>query len=85
MGVLKYSVDWSGRVIRKGKRGHIDDDTPIILERLGIDSNEWLKTMPWNNRFYRAVGKLVSQKAYAENSGKRWVHGVSASSCLYST
>ena len=76
-------VDWSGRVIRKGKRGHIDGDTPVILERLGIDSNEWLKTMHWNNRFYRAVGKLVSLKTYAENSGKRWVHGVSVSSCLY--
>ncbi len=76
-------VDWSGRVIRKGKRGCIAEDVPPILERLGIDPNEWLATMSRGNSFRRAVGKLLSLKVYAESCGKHWVHGITASSCLY--
>ena len=56
-------VDWSGRIIRPNKRGHISQDVPPILDRLGIDPDEWLKTMAWNNRFYRAVGRLQSMRA----------------------
>ncbi len=76
-------VDWSGRIIRKGKLGRITEDAPPILERLGIDSNEWLATMCRGNPFHRAVGKLLSLKVYAESRGKHWVHGFAASSCLY--
>ena len=76
-------VDWTGRVVRKDKRGSISVDTPPILERLRIDPDEWLKTMSWNNRFRRAVGKLASLKAYAAETGKKWVHGVSCSQSLY--
>lgn len=76
-------VDWSGRIIRKGKHGRITEDAPPILERLGIDPNEWLATMSRGNSFRRAVGKLLSLKAYAESCGKRWVHGLAVSSCLY--
>ena len=32
-------VDWSGRIIRKGKHGRIAEGVPPILERLGIDPN----------------------------------------------
>ncbi len=76
-------VDWTGRVIRKDKRGSIPADTPPILERIGIDPDEWLKTMRWNNRFRRAVGKLASLKAYARNTGRHWVQGVGSSSLLF--
>jgi len=76
-------VDWSGRIIREGKRGCIDGDVPPILERLGINPNEWLATMSRGNAFRRAIGKLVSLKVYAERLGKHWVHGITASNCLY--
>ncbi|WP_422469106.1 hypothetical protein [Endozoicomonas sp. ALC013] len=76
-------VDWSGRIIRKGKRGRITGNAPPILERLGIDPNEWLETMRWHNRFHCAVGRLPSLKAYAESTGKCWVHGMSVSGDLY--
>nr|MDT0250702.1 transposase [Endozoicomonas sp.] len=59
-------VDWSGRILKAGKRGAIPADTPPILTRLGIDEEEWLKTIDWNNRFRRAVGKLAAMKAFAE-------------------
>ena len=83
LGSYLELVDWTGRIVRQDKRGSISAGIPPILERLRIDSDEWLKTMCWNNRFRRAVGKLASLKAYAEQVGKQWLHGVSSSQSLY--
>ncbi len=77
-------VDWTGRIIRSDKRGHIMHDAPPILERLGIDSDEWLKTIGWNNQFRRAVGRLKSMRAYAEKTGQQWVQGLTACSRVFS-
>ncbi|MCP4322992.1 MAG: hypothetical protein GY787_14335, partial [Alteromonadales bacterium] len=30
-------VDWSGRIIREGKRGAISGQTPVLLSTLGLD------------------------------------------------
>ena len=76
-------VDWTGRIVRSDKKGSILADIPPILERLKIDPDEWLKTMCWNNRFRRAVGKLASLKAYAARVGRQWIHGLSCSQSLY--
>ena len=83
LGSYLELVDWTGRIVRQDKRGSISDGIPPILERLRIDPDEWLKTMCWNNRFRRAMGKLASLKAYAAQVGRRWVHGVSSSQSLY--
>ncbi|WP_263079117.1 transposase [Endozoicomonas sp. Mp262] len=76
-------VDWSGRVVRADKRGAIADDIPPILSRLGIDSNEWINTMRWNNRFYQAVGRLQAMKAHALKTGRNWLRGLTACCRLY--
>jgi hypothetical protein len=34
-------VDWTGRIIRSDKRGHIDNALPPILARLEISSEQW--------------------------------------------
>jgi len=34
-------VDWTGRIIRSDKRGHIDNALPPILERLQITADQW--------------------------------------------
>jgi hypothetical protein len=34
-------VDWTGRILRKDKRGVIDTEQPPILERLGISLEQW--------------------------------------------
>ncbi|MDH3762928.1 MAG: transposase [Gammaproteobacteria bacterium] len=34
-------VDWTGRIIRKDKRGFIDTDLPPILKRLDISPDRW--------------------------------------------
>ena len=76
-------VDWTGRIVRKDKRGSIPTNIPPILVRMKIDPGEWLKTMSWNNRFRRAVGSLTSLKTHANRIGKHWVHGLSCSQALY--
>ena len=34
-------VDWTGRIIRNDKRGHIDNALPPILNRLQITPDQW--------------------------------------------
>ena len=34
-------IDWTGRIIRQGKRGYIDHTLPAILSRLEISSEQW--------------------------------------------
>ena len=34
-------VDWTGRIIRNDKRGHIENDVPPILDRLQITTDQW--------------------------------------------
>jgi REP element-mobilizing transposase RayT len=34
-------VDWTGRIIRSDKRGHIDSDLPPMLSRLKITMDQW--------------------------------------------
>jgi REP element-mobilizing transposase RayT len=34
-------VDWTGRIIRGDKRGHIDNALPPILDRLQITADQW--------------------------------------------
>jgi hypothetical protein len=34
-------VDWTGRIIRSDKRGHIDNVIPPILDRLQITADQW--------------------------------------------
>jgi hypothetical protein len=52
-------VDWSGRVMRAGKRGAINDRLPPILTRLGVDTEEWHKAMQPKgaHQFSRAMGR----------------------------
>ncbi|WP_448218377.1 transposase [Endozoicomonas sp. 2B-B] len=76
-------VDWSGRAVRSDKKGSIPSDIPPILSQLEIDSNEWLKTMRWNNRFYRAVGRLEAMKTFAREMGRQWVQGLFTCSRLF--
>ncbi|MCP4390440.1 MAG: transposase [Gammaproteobacteria bacterium] len=56
-------VDWTGRVIRRDKRGHIDSALPPILERLQITSDQWrINTTQFEaihrKRFNRPIQKL---------------------------
>jgi REP element-mobilizing transposase RayT len=46
-------VDYTGRIIRKGKRGSIDSKLPPILNRLGVSPSEWLENSQHFEQIFR--------------------------------
>ena len=77
-------VDWTGRSIRKDKRGYISTDLPPILERLQIDPLVWeLAMQPKGNVFGRAMGKLNHLQLYARALGQEWIKGLRRAERLY--
>ena len=64
-------VDWTGRIIREGKRGAIQHNLPPILKRLEIDFKAWaILTTEFETQFNHWVGsehivrQVCSDKAY---------------------
>ena len=58
-----HLVDWTGRIIRNDKRGHIDRSLPPILARLQITPEQWqLNTTQFesihNKRFNQSIPKV---------------------------
>ena len=56
-------VDWTGRIIRSDKRGHIEEHLPPILARLEISADQWcMNTTQFEiihpRRFNRPTAKL---------------------------
>ncbi len=78
-------VDWSGRAVREGKRGAIDDQLPSVLQRLGIDGDYWCQAMqPKANRYFsRAIGCQSKLRAYAQKLEVGWIKGIGMCSKLF--
>ena len=58
-------VDWTGRIIREDKRGHIKQTTPPILERLEVNNKDWLLA---SNQFENIFNKRFNQRRIKANS-----------------
>jgi len=79
-------VDWTGRAMREGKRGHIPNQLPNILTRLNIDPQAWRQAMqPHGNLFGRAMGQLDMLRLHAKTLGQAWVRGIKHSEGLFGT
>lgn len=76
-------VDWSGRAIREGKRGHIDSRLPPLLTRLGIDPHAYLHTLQRPNRFGIALGTVEALQRAAERLRQRYLRGVGEARRLF--
>ena len=77
-------VDWTGRQIRKGKRGYIPDDLAPILSRLGVDEKDWVRTvMEFNKRFRFAAGALGKLEQWCHAVGRQWIQGRKSAAKLY--
>jgi hypothetical protein len=86
MGLPKYlsMLDWTGRELRKDKRGAIPAHLAPILERLGIDESSWVESVAEFGRWFRrAVGTVASLRAEAERVGRRWIRGVGRAAQIY--
>jgi hypothetical protein len=78
-------VDWSGRIVREGKRGSISEDLPPILDRLEIDARTWLKAIRRGHRlqFHHAVGRASAIKVAAEQFGRSFLKGLGFAKTLF--
>ena len=76
-------LDWTGRQIRRGKRGYIDSDQPPILERLRIDRGAWQAMMQSGNRFGRALGPLDHLRVHAITMAQSWIRGLKQAAQLF--
>ena len=55
-------VDWTGRIIRSDKRGHIDNSLPPILDRLQITAEQWrINTTQFEAIHPKRFNRLIPQ------------------------
>ena len=72
-------VDWSGRVIREGKRGAITADLPPVLKRLEIEPKHWLfMVRKFESQFKSLVGCAHRLKAVAKQLGYQRTPGLAS-------
>ena len=79
---LNYSdyielVDWSGRHVDPKKTGFIDENTPAILQKLGIDGDDWqLAVKNFRRQYGSFAGSEMQLRDYAHRHGRSWCKGV---------
>jgi REP element-mobilizing transposase RayT len=70
-------VDWTGRQLRRDRRGAIPADLRPILERLEIDVDQWLETISTFGRWTRrVVGTAANMMRAAQQAGRQWYQGI---------
>jgi REP element-mobilizing transposase RayT len=70
-------LDWTGRQIAPGKRGHIASDAPAILDVIDRGARRWAtRVRAFGSGWHRASGSAQDLIALAERLGQRWVKGV---------
>jgi hypothetical protein len=69
-------VDWTGRAIRKDKKGAIPSDLAPILERIGLNPDAWLQSVShYNRNYFSVLGAIDRVKAFAQIQKKSWHRG----------
>ena len=71
-------ADWTGRAIRKAKRGYIPAIEPKLINKLGIDSEIWLDSVKqYHSGYHSFIGSESQLKAVCENLNVKWLAGIS--------
>ena len=81
-------VDWAGRSIRSDKRGAIDHTSPPILQRLGINADEFLDhVLIYKDKttYPLATGPIDKLKALAQHWKQKFIKGQYAVMKIYRT
>jgi len=79
-------VDWTGRAIASNKKGSIPEHLPKILDRLGIEKENWLNVLTtYSTGFRRVVGPLNRIQSLCNRLQQKWMGGLTANRILYST
>lgn len=70
-------VDWTGRIIRDDKRGHIDKNTPLLLDRLNMEAKNWLfLTQHFESKLKGMVGAANKLKQVCRRLGYQRTQGL---------
>ena len=78
-------VDWTGRIIREDKKGHIAKDIPPILQRINIDPQHWhYLTTQFESPFKNLVGAVHEMRQACEQLGQQWAQGIKECERLFS-
>ncbi len=76
-------LDWTGKIIRTDKRGHIPTMLPPLLVRLQIDPKHWLYcSTQFESRFKGLVGATQKLKQVCETLGYRRSPGLAQAKLL---
>jgi len=78
VSLLEYLqlLDWTGRQLSGDKRGKIPAHLSPILQRIGLDANDWCDLVGrFGKLFKRAAGSQASLAAEAGRRGQQWMQG----------
>jgi REP element-mobilizing transposase RayT len=76
-------VEVTGRCIRDDKAGHIDNSHSPILERLGLDSQQWLiLTTEFEKHFCYAAGAELMMNAFKRHTHHQRLRGMGMAKVL---
>jgi REP element-mobilizing transposase RayT len=79
-------VDWTGRAIRKDKRGSIPANLHAIFTRLNMDADQWLKQHRMLESHYPCfMGQWRQMKSACEQFKRKWSKGINSSRLLFGT
>ena len=77
-------VDWTGRAVRDDKKGAIPEHIQPILQRLGVNQDNWVNnTQHFGSRFRRAIGRINQIRKLAFRTDQHWINGFSSTSAFY--
>jgi REP element-mobilizing transposase RayT len=77
-------LDWTGRELRRDKRGTIPDNLAPILDRLGLDRGNWVNTVrDFGRMFKQAAGRASSLARAAPRCSRRWFQGKAAAQIAF--
>jgi hypothetical protein len=69
-------VDWTGRLVKPGKRGRVDPGAPPFLSTITAHPNRWQsEVLGIESRYWRAVGAVDALLEKAVAMGQCWLKG----------
>jgi hypothetical protein len=78
-------LDWTGRNVVEGKKGRIPRDMAPLLERMELNTENWLETVQhFGSRFYHIAGPVKTLANAAAGLGLKWMKGKTGAKAAFS-
>jgi hypothetical protein len=77
-------LDWTGRELRRDKRGAIPENLAPVFDRLGVHGTNWVNTVrDFGRLFKQAAGRASSLARAAPRCLRRWFQGKAAAQVAF--